>query len=126
MASTNASAGAGDSGDRREGCSGKNKPAENNQATTSTQVIGAEITGSDTATAAGVTVRGRAPVLALCRALLAASHDRNARLKAYFGDVIALTSARSAGALLSQLMRAPVAASFPCTTRASGKGLKTS
>ena len=94
MASTNASAGAGDSGDRREGCSGTNKPAENNQATTSTQVIRAEITGSETATAAGVTVdirsigRGAALTVdesASCR--LAPLNDKGQRER--FEDLVA-------------------------------------
>jgi hypothetical protein len=49
-----------------------------------------QMIGSDKATAAGVTVRGRAPVLGLCRALVAAGVDPNRPLHAYRGDVSCL------------------------------------
>ena len=56
------------------------------------QAIRAELIGSDTCTAAGITARGNAPVLALCRQLLAAGHrSRPARLEVYRGATLALT-----------------------------------
>jgi hypothetical protein len=51
--------------------------------------IRARITGSD-CEADGVTVRAAAPVLALCRKLLAAGYDPDRPLHAYRGDVLAL------------------------------------
>jgi hypothetical protein len=52
--------------------------------------VHAQLTDSDTATAAGITVRGPSPVLGLCRALVAAGVDPNRPLHAYRGDVLAL------------------------------------
>jgi hypothetical protein len=49
-----------------------------------------QMIGADKATAAGITVRGRAPVLALCRKLVAAGVDPNRPLHAYRGDVSCL------------------------------------
>lgn len=46
-------------------------------------IIRAELTGDDTCTALGVTVKTGAPVLALCRALIAAGHNPQATLEAY-------------------------------------------
>jgi hypothetical protein len=43
-----------------------------------------------TATAAGITVQAEAPVLALCRRLLAAGHDPGTPLEAYRGDTLCL------------------------------------
>jgi hypothetical protein len=54
------------------------------------QVIFAELIGSNTCTAAGVTVVDHAPVLALCRALVTAGQDPNRPLHAYRGDVLCL------------------------------------
>jgi hypothetical protein len=59
--------------------------------------IRAELIGDSTAIAAGVTAHGRAPVLELCRRLVAAGHDSYLQLEAYRGDVLALT-VRSIGA----------------------------
>src|SRR5262249_8518728 len=50
----------------------------------------AELIGSNTCTAAGVTVVDHAPVLALCRALVTAGNDPNRPLHAYRGDVLCL------------------------------------
>jgi hypothetical protein len=50
----------------------------------------AVLIGDNTAIAAGVTARGRAPVLALCRLLIEAGHDPNLRLEAYRRDVLCL------------------------------------
>jgi hypothetical protein len=51
----------------------------------------AELSGDDSCTACGLTVRGAAPVLALCRRLIEADHDPATPLHAYRGDVVALT-----------------------------------
>jgi hypothetical protein len=52
--------------------------------------IRAELIGDSTAIGAGVTARGRAPVLALCRLLIEAGHDPDLPLEAYRGDVLCL------------------------------------
>jgi hypothetical protein len=52
--------------------------------------ICAELIGSTTATAAGISVTAYAPVLELCRRLVAAGRDPAAPLRAYRGDVLAL------------------------------------
>jgi hypothetical protein len=49
-----------------------------------------ELVGDSTAIAAGVTARGRAPVLALCRVLIEAGHDPGLPLEAFRGDVLCL------------------------------------
>jgi hypothetical protein len=53
--------------------------------------IRAELIGDRNAIAAGVTAHGRAPVLELCRRLVASGHDAHLQLEAYRGDVLALT-----------------------------------
>jgi hypothetical protein len=53
-------------------------------------VIEAELLGSNTCRARGITTRGNAPVLALCRALLGAGYDPSRPLHAYRGKVLAL------------------------------------
>ena len=60
-------------------------------------VIRAELIGSDTCTALGIIARGRAPVLAVCRALLTGGYNPHRLLHAYRGDVLCLT-VRSIGA----------------------------
>ncbi len=52
--------------------------------------IRAEIEKDHTCTAAGIKVRARAPVLALCRKLIAVGFDPSLPLHAYRGDVLAL------------------------------------
>ena len=54
------------------------------------QPIRAEIDGLYRCTAAGVSVHADAPVLSLCRALIANGHDRRAPLHAYRDGVLAL------------------------------------
>jgi hypothetical protein len=54
-------------------------------------MIRAVLTGSDTCTAAGLTVRASATVLAMCRQLLAAGHDPATRLQAWRGSTLCLT-----------------------------------
>jgi hypothetical protein len=49
----------------------------------------AELVGSKICQAAGLTARGRAPVLALCRKLLAAGHDPGLPVDVYRGDTLA-------------------------------------
>jgi len=68
---------------------GKTNPIEG-------QAIIAELIGSNTCTAAGVTVVDHVPVLALCRALVKAGQDSNRPLHAYRGHVLCL-SVRSIG-----------------------------
>src|SRR5437762_1049349 len=53
-------------------------------------VIRAELTGSDTCSALGITARGDAPVLKLCRALVAAGYDPATALHVYRGPMLAL------------------------------------
>ena len=53
-------------------------------------MIRAEITGSTRCTALGFVGQGDAPVLALCRLLVAAGYDPGTPLHAYRGDVLAL------------------------------------
>jgi hypothetical protein len=52
--------------------------------------IRAELVDSDTAIAAGISVTAYAPVLELCRRLIAAGHDPTARLEAYRGPILCL------------------------------------
>jgi hypothetical protein len=52
--------------------------------------IRAELTACNTCTALGISVRAAAPVLAICRALLAAGHDPHKQLRVYRGDVLCL------------------------------------
>ena len=69
------------------------KPAsrgELSQASASLAPIRATLVGSDHSEALGLTGHGYTPVLALCRALLAAGHDARRPLHAYRGDVLAL------------------------------------
>lgn len=58
--------------------------------------IRATLVGSNRCEALGLTGHGYSPVLALCRALVAAGHDPRRPLHAYRGDVLAL-KARSIG-----------------------------
>ena len=52
--------------------------------------IRAQIANSDRCEADGFSVRAAAPVLAMCRKLLAAGYDPDRPLHAYRGDVLAL------------------------------------
>jgi hypothetical protein len=52
--------------------------------------IRAEIVGSDTCAALGITTTGHAPVLALCRKLVDAGVDPVTPLEAWRGDVLCL------------------------------------
>jgi hypothetical protein len=50
----------------------------------------AELYGSDTCTALGITVHSPSPVLALCRKLVDTDHDPATPLDVYRGDTLAL------------------------------------
>ena len=56
-----------------------------------TDIIRAELCGSDTCSAEGFIVRANAPVLALCRKLVDAGYDPTRPLHAYRGDTLCLT-----------------------------------
>ena len=53
--------------------------------------IVAQISGSETASAVGLTVRSSSPIIALCRKLLERGHDPATPLEAYRGPTLALT-----------------------------------
>jgi hypothetical protein len=53
-------------------------------------VILAQLTGSDTATALGLTAQSSSPILQLCRQLVAAGHDPALPLHAYRGQTLCL------------------------------------
>ena len=53
-------------------------------------MIRAELEGSETATAAGITVRTGSPVIALCKALVAAGHDPAEPMEVFRGSTLAL------------------------------------
>jgi hypothetical protein len=65
-------------------------PAKRARPSPATQAIRAVIIGSNQAEANGITARGHAPVLALCRALIEAGHDPNTPLEAYRGSTLCL------------------------------------
>jgi hypothetical protein len=52
--------------------------------------VRAELYGSETATAAGLSVRGHAPVLVLCRELIAAGLDPDRAMEVFRGATLAL------------------------------------
>jgi hypothetical protein len=54
------------------------------------QAIRADLIGADTCTALGLTCKSSSPVLALCRALIAAGHDSATPLDAYRGETLCL------------------------------------
>jgi len=54
------------------------------------QALRAELVGSNTATAAGLTACGRTPLLELCRLLLQAGHDPKTSLVAWRGKTLCL------------------------------------
>jgi hypothetical protein len=83
-------AGVGDSGDRPAFGSFKQSAAEHNRPTSATHALRAIIIGSNQATSSGVTARGHAPVLGLCRALLETGHDPDTPLDAYRGSTLCL------------------------------------
>jgi hypothetical protein len=60
------------------------------------QVIRAELTGNDIATALGITAKSSTPVIRLCAVLIEAGHDPADRLHVYRSNTLAIT-ARSIG-----------------------------
>jgi hypothetical protein len=66
-----------------------NTPVNTRTAATN-QVLRADLIGTDACSAAGITTTGNAPVLVLCRRLLAAGHDPATRLEVYRGATLAL------------------------------------
>src|SRR5262249_24164832 len=54
------------------------------------KTISAELAGSDTATALGITATGYSPALALCRSLLAAGLDPDTAMHVYWNGTLAL------------------------------------
>src|SRR5665811_847383 len=67
------------------------RASEQDQIGGNTQVIRAELIGSDTCTAVGITVRVGTPVLTLCRRLIEVGYDAATPLLVYRGEVLALT-----------------------------------
>ena len=57
----------------------------------SKQVIRATLSGSNCCSTLGIEVRSAAPILALCRALIAAGHDPQRPLEAFRGNTLAIT-----------------------------------
>lgn len=55
-----------------------------------TAPIHAQLIGSDTCTALGITVRAYTPVIEICRRLVTAGHDPELALEAWRGDVLCL------------------------------------
>jgi len=53
-------------------------------------MIRAELIGTDTCSALGMTAKSGAPVLALCRKLIEAGHDPSMPLEAYHGETLCL------------------------------------
>jgi hypothetical protein len=68
-----------------------NLPSNNQSAPPRQEPIRAELTGSTVCTAAGITVNTGSPVLAMCRALIAAGYDPATPLHTYRGDTLCLT-----------------------------------
>jgi hypothetical protein len=58
---------------------------------TATEPIRAELIGSDTCTALGISATGNAPVLKLCRLLIETGHDPGSPLHVYRDATLALT-----------------------------------
>ena len=65
--------------------------SENSHYSLSTQVIRAELIGTDTCSAVGITVCVGTPVLTLCRRLIAVGYNAATPLLVYRGEVLALT-----------------------------------
>src|SRR5262245_22543025 len=63
---------------------------EDSQAGTAPQAIRADLVGSSTCSAAGITATSNTPVLVLCRRLLAAGLDPDTAVLVYRGAVLAL------------------------------------
>ena len=64
--------------------------AETGQNVDPFSTICAELIGSDTCTALGISAKGAAPVLALCRMLIEAGHDPAMPLEVYRGNMLCI------------------------------------
>ena len=84
-------------------------------------VIRAELIGSNTCSAAGKTAIGPAPVLALCRQLVAAGLDPNSPLEVYRGATLALL-VRSIGEAAKLTVRESTRDGRPRFARLSSDG----
>jgi hypothetical protein len=80
----------GDGGARQKLQSGRIGSATHSQTVASAQVVKAELIGSNTCSAKGITATGQTPVLALCQQLLAAGLDPDAAMSVYRQGVEAL------------------------------------
>ena len=75
----------------RRACStGKREWQSSKPKSPSLQTIRAELAGASICIARGIAVEANAPVLELCRKLIAAGHNPAARLEAYRGNVLCL------------------------------------
>jgi hypothetical protein len=83
--------------------------------------IRARLVGSNTCSAAGKTAIGPAPVLALCRQLVAAGLDGNLALEVYRGDTLALF-VRSIGKATTLTVRESTRDGRPRLARLSSDG----
>ena len=63
---------------------------EDNPSQALQQAIRADLIGSDTCAALGLTINSSSPVLAICRALVESGHDEAIALEPYRGDVLCL------------------------------------
>jgi hypothetical protein len=72
-----------DSGDAQECVGWRARPISNKSDRSETQPLFAELTGANTCTATGITARASAPVLALCRELLAAGVAPDRAMQVY-------------------------------------------
>lgn len=90
MAYTNAKPASCDGGPRQIGYPGRETAALNSKRTGARQVLRATLTGATTASAAGETAHGSAPVLSLCKTLLANGMTPDAALLVYRNGVLAL------------------------------------
>jgi hypothetical protein len=79
----------GDRGAQKETTSWWDGPQNNRHARTS-KAIRADLSGSDTCIALGLAINSSSPVLALCRALIAAGHDPAMPLEAYRDETLCL------------------------------------
>jgi hypothetical protein len=88
---------------------------------TQPQALRADLIGSSTCTAAGITATGHAPVLALCRRLIAAGYDPDQALEVYRAAVLALT-VRSIGVAARLTVRESTSDGRPRFARLNGDG----
>jgi hypothetical protein len=76
--------------DAKKGAFGTH-PSNSQNKRTVQAAIRAELAGSDTCTAPGLTVRGASPILEMCRRLIEAGHAPDRPLHCYRGDGLVLS-----------------------------------